>query len=516
MSATMAVILVAYVLLCGVIAYVGDVLGRKMGKKRISLFHMRPRHTAVLITSVMGGFIALATVYFLITLNRDFRQMVLRGYDQVRELRATEMKLRETRLQVGEQDAVLQNAIARNRALQAEIGPLKTRRDALAEEVAAQSERIAEQNVSIEKQRQAIASQRVAIAGQERRYSELKGRNAWLASQNQTYRAQNDAVSKQNLALNRENSALERQNAQLKQTNASLMTTNGDLQKQNTALTSQNSELQNSNTRLADQNRQLVFNNAELGQENSRLGQERDALLDVLERAKVLQDRYLPVLQGRIVYRYGEEVARRTIACGVPVEVAKEAVHELLSDARKVAEARGAAADESGQSVYIRRKRLPDGTMSSEAQSIDALAEQIHDSTGEAVLVAVASLNTIHGDSVPIEITPYRNKLIFARGAEVAQLRLQSETRTAELFDSLVKFLKSEVRDKVIDAGLIPVKEREGEDGSVGQLDGMQLLNVVDKLRGTRRPIVVSAVAAYDIYAGSQLRLDFKVKSDVR
>jgi hypothetical protein len=36
--------------LCGFIAYIGDLLGRRFGKKRLSIFGMRPKHTAILLT----------------------------------------------------------------------------------------------------------------------------------------------------------------------------------------------------------------------------------------------------------------------------------------------------------------------------------------------------------------------------------------------------------------------------------------------------------------------------------
>src|SRR3712207_8674593 len=44
--------------LCGFIAYIGDLLGRRLGKQRLSVFGMRPKHTAILLTIVTGALIA--------------------------------------------------------------------------------------------------------------------------------------------------------------------------------------------------------------------------------------------------------------------------------------------------------------------------------------------------------------------------------------------------------------------------------------------------------------------------
>lgn len=46
----------------GVVAYVGDIVGMKMGKKRISLFGVRPRYTSKIITLLTGVAIAVATL----------------------------------------------------------------------------------------------------------------------------------------------------------------------------------------------------------------------------------------------------------------------------------------------------------------------------------------------------------------------------------------------------------------------------------------------------------------------
>ena len=54
------------VVMCGGIAYMGDLLGRRMGKKRLSLFGLRPRHTAVVFTIATGMLIAAVTLGVLV------------------------------------------------------------------------------------------------------------------------------------------------------------------------------------------------------------------------------------------------------------------------------------------------------------------------------------------------------------------------------------------------------------------------------------------------------------------
>lgn len=46
----------------GLIAYLGDYLGRRIGKKRVSVFGLRPKHTSILLTIVTGVMITFTTL----------------------------------------------------------------------------------------------------------------------------------------------------------------------------------------------------------------------------------------------------------------------------------------------------------------------------------------------------------------------------------------------------------------------------------------------------------------------
>jgi len=48
--ATGYILIIAILVLGGVIATVGDRIGTRVGKKRLSLFNLRPKNTAVLVT----------------------------------------------------------------------------------------------------------------------------------------------------------------------------------------------------------------------------------------------------------------------------------------------------------------------------------------------------------------------------------------------------------------------------------------------------------------------------------
>ncbi|AGB42284.1 Protein of unknown function (DUF3084) [Halobacteroides halobius DSM 5150] len=58
----------------GLIAYVGDKIGMKVGRKRLSLFGLRPKYTSIIITVVTGILIALSSLGVLIAGSENIRQ----------------------------------------------------------------------------------------------------------------------------------------------------------------------------------------------------------------------------------------------------------------------------------------------------------------------------------------------------------------------------------------------------------------------------------------------------------
>ncbi|MBO6959473.1 MAG: DUF3084 domain-containing protein [Prochlorococcus marinus CUG1438] len=71
----MAWILIGFlILLGGLIAPFGDLLGTKIGKARFSILKLRPKKTATIVTVITGGFISSISIGLLILVSEEFRQ----------------------------------------------------------------------------------------------------------------------------------------------------------------------------------------------------------------------------------------------------------------------------------------------------------------------------------------------------------------------------------------------------------------------------------------------------------
>ena len=57
----------------GAIAFIGDRLGTKVGKKKMSIFGLRPRHTSILVTIVTGVMITTTTLGVMSIMSENVR-----------------------------------------------------------------------------------------------------------------------------------------------------------------------------------------------------------------------------------------------------------------------------------------------------------------------------------------------------------------------------------------------------------------------------------------------------------
>ena len=68
------ILIVFLILLGGLIAPFGDLLGTKIGKARFSILKLRPKKTATIVTVITGGFISAVSIGLLILVSEEFRQ----------------------------------------------------------------------------------------------------------------------------------------------------------------------------------------------------------------------------------------------------------------------------------------------------------------------------------------------------------------------------------------------------------------------------------------------------------
>lgn len=57
----------------GLIAFLGDRIGSKVGKKRMTLFGLRPKYTSIIVTIISGALISFSTIAVMAVVNENVR-----------------------------------------------------------------------------------------------------------------------------------------------------------------------------------------------------------------------------------------------------------------------------------------------------------------------------------------------------------------------------------------------------------------------------------------------------------
>lgn len=187
-------LIVVLVLTGGVIAFIGDRLGSKVGKKKLSLFGLRPKHTSILVTIITGILITTVTFGILAIASKDVRTALF-GMNKLKA------ELNEKQSMIEEASGALVN--------------VKNDLNTTKEEYAKSKKDLEETQEDLE-----IAQQAAELLRQEQ--VALQNRNQELWSDNQTLIEHNQSLAENNQFLLANNESLKADNLELEKTNNDL------------------------------------------------------------------------------------------------------------------------------------------------------------------------------------------------------------------------------------------------------------------------------------------------------
>ncbi len=85
------------ILVSGAVAYIGNLVGRATGRRRLTILGLRPRSTAQIITIVTGMFITVITVASVLLVSKDARTGLFRLNELREQIETAESRLREVK-----------------------------------------------------------------------------------------------------------------------------------------------------------------------------------------------------------------------------------------------------------------------------------------------------------------------------------------------------------------------------------------------------------------------------------
>ena len=485
------------ILLGGLTAYIADFLGRFLGKKRLSIFGLRPKHTAVLITTLAGFLIPLLTVLIIVTLSREVKVWLIEGQTAVEERnrKVTELKLVNARV-VQKTDEVIQLENQKNASFQ-------KMKDAQAQlkNLEQSAKKLQEQ---IHTLRQEILTLRKNIQEMHQRYKTLEASHQQL----------NDASKK------------------IKQENAYLNTIQANLESELKEKILLSSKLEHKMMQLQERVDQLHFQKKEIATQYDRLSQQfqvdiQQAKAD-LELARVEKEKAEAEIQQLqnirntleaglntnvhntrllpIIFHEGEELIRIQIEPQQNEASARKSVELLLEKARKIAHLRGA----SPAGRYIHCAGLADlplehGVLSTEEQK-ESIVQSILGAPEKMILVAHAFWNTYKNEYAVIKLYSHKNPLLYTKDTLLGKASVNGAGTVENIFEQVTDFVNQKIRPKVQKDKLIPLNLPQPQYIEVSY---SEMWNLVKRIKERGEKVQVSAYANTDTYAGDLVKLEF-------
>ena len=123
------------VLMGGILAHFGDHLGTMVGKKRLSLFGVRPKYTAILVNFTTGALITMATLLGAVLISAEYRDALTNLEQKKQEREAVTKNIVQLQNDSRELATKLQSSLGRLRELEVELRKADDTRQVLAKEI---------------------------------------------------------------------------------------------------------------------------------------------------------------------------------------------------------------------------------------------------------------------------------------------------------------------------------------------------------------------------------------------
>lgn len=444
--------IVAVLILGGVIATVGDRLGTKVGKARLTLFNLRPRKTATLITILTGGIISASTLGILFAVSDQLRTGVFELERIQDDLKSARDELTQAKTEQNKTEQRLQNARRQQSTAQRRL------------------ERI---NQSLQ----------AAIDKQARTEEQLS------TTQSQLQQIQSNFQQAQTLL-----GSVSQQASALRSEIQQLQTDRQDLVRQRDEVRTQIAQRDQD---IAQRDRAIAEREAKLRQlevQRSSLTQE----IDILDRQyQSLEQEYQDLRQGNVAILRNQTLAAGAVRVSDPT-AAQQVINQLLQTAnlRAAQRLRPDTTDVAEQIIQITNAeatRIIDQIQDGKVYVIRVLSDGNY-VVGEPCVLAGE-------DCVQVNVSAIPNQLVYRQGEVVASTTVDPKTMPEDELKMRINQMITAAQFRARQAGIVP------ETIQIANRD--RLYSFLEQLKKVEQPIEVQAIAAEEAYTAG-IRLDLQ------
>ena len=482
---TTGYILIAVILIVGgVIATVGDRIGTRVGKKRLSLFNLRPKNTAVLVTILTGLGISGSTLGILFLADEGLRKGVFQLEDIQRDLRRKREQLGNTTQQLETTQTELKGAKKEQAQAQQDLQAINKSLQAAN----------AKQQVTQAQLNSTITQKAQTQAQLQRTQNEL----AQVVNRYQQAIAELKSVDdeKSNLVLEVEQRRAEREklvkeaNNTINQAKIAIVRRDHELANRQEAIQKRDQKIAELDQVIQKRNLEIAAREQLLSQRESRLQEletQQDHLEQEVARLEKYYQSYRDLRLGKLALARGQVLAASVVRVFGDTS-AREAVIQILQEAN-----RNASNELTEPGVH---PPINERILHVTQEQIEQLSKQIDDGR-EYVVHIFSAGNYVRGEK-PIEFyaNATRNQVVFSGGEVLATTTADPKTMTSYQLQQRLELLISASQFRAHNAGILENL----------QIDGT-FIRFISQLRQYNQPVDIKAIAAEDTYTAGPLRV---------
>ncbi|MBD2482265.1 DUF3084 domain-containing protein [Planktothrix sp. FACHB-1365] len=476
------ILVISILVLGGVIATVSDRLGTKVGKARLSLFNLRPRNTAMVVTIVTGSVLSALTLGILFASSKPLRRGVFqidkiqtRLNDARKDLTRAEDERKRVETDLAKARVELKTAMDQLNAINQSLQTAQSQAFQTAEELQKTQSRLTE----LQKQLQGIQSEKTAM---EDELARTENRLQQVFQQKQSLQAEISQLrtERQNLIQQRE------------QVKAQIKTRDREIAKRAQEMKQQDQEIEQQEKRITEQDKIIAKRESRLQEleiEQEKLEQQKQILANQVE----LVERDFQLLrEGSVVLERGEVLASGLVHITDP-KTALQAINTLLQKAN----------DNAIEVVQLGNTKANQAQVIQITKAeVEELMDQIDDGRDYVVQIISAANFLVGETKVAVFTKAEPNRLLFTTGEIIAGTTFNPSTLSNEQLRKQLQQLLDASSFRARFVGVVDGTVQIGND----RMD--TLIRFFQQLQEHNQPLEIQAVAAEDAYTIGPLRLD--------
>ena len=448
-------ILIATVLfLGGIIATLGDRIGMRVGKARLSLFNLRPRQTATVVSVVTGSVISASTLGLLLVASDRLRRGIFEFEETQQNLNQARRALSETEQAKADIETALETVTSQRSRAEAELADVEVDLESV---IAARDEAIDREIAALDREEAAVARERD------------------IQSRLSSTESQLSAVSQQSQRLRTDIQQLQRERQDLIRREADIR------------------------SQIARRDRYLEIRDREIADREAQLSQLEVQQVNLAKQIEQLEEEFFKLRGGSVAVSRNQTLALLVTRAAAP-EVARRQVQQALIEANRLA----------------LRSVLPDADTDFQIlrvspEVVEAVVRQIDDGQPYALRVAsagnyiVGEPCVIQGEEPCLEVSVQAqvNRLVFEPGETISAISIDEAFLPSSV---LIDRLRTLLLTAQVQASLEGVIILENP-----LLEGRLSEPAVEFLRQVQNygePLQIEAVALRPIYTTGPLYFD--------